>query len=168
MTNKLWEASLKEKKNSNLYAFEKFISKKIKKKFNLNYKTFLNWTVKNSPEFWNYFWEFSEIKGLKSKKKIKKSKIFYKNLFLPGSKLNFGENLLSKNNDDKAITFISENGFREEKSWRELNLSTGKIVKFLKEIKIKKGDRVAAYMPNTIETVEAFIAASTIGSIWSS
>ena len=25
MTNKLWEASLKEKKNSNLYAFEKFI-----------------------------------------------------------------------------------------------------------------------------------------------
>ena len=168
MTNKLWEASLKEKKNSNLYAFEKFISNKIKKKFNLNYKTFLNWTVKNSPEFWNYFWEFSEIKGLKSKKKIKKSKIFYKNLFLPGSKLNFGENLLSKNNDDKAITFISENGFREEKSWRELNLSTGKIVKFLKEIKIKKGDRVAAYMPNTIETVEAFIAASTIGSIWSS
>ena len=53
MTNKLWEASLKEKKNSNLYAFEKFISKKIKKKFNLNYKTFLNWTIKNSPEFWN-------------------------------------------------------------------------------------------------------------------
>ena len=75
---------------------------------------------------------------------------------------------MSKNNDDKAITFISENGFREEKSWRELNLNTGKIVKFLKEIKIKKGDRVAAYMPNTIETVEAFIAASTIGSIWSS
>ena len=102
MTYKLWEASLKEKKNSNLYAFEKQISKKTKKKFNLNYKTLLNWTVKNSSEFWNYFWEFSEIKGLKSKKKIKKSKIFYKNLFLPGSKLNFGENLLSKNNDDKA------------------------------------------------------------------
>ena len=138
MTNKLWEASLKEKKNSNLYAFEKFISKKIKKKFNLNYKTFLNWTVKNSPKFWDYFWEFSEIKGSKSKKKIKKSKIFHKNLFLPGSKLNFGENLLSKNNNDKAITFISENGFREEKSWRELNLNTGKIVKFLKQIKIKK------------------------------
>ena len=60
MTNKLWEASLKEKKNSNLYAFEKLISKKTKKKFNLNYKTLLNWTVKNSPEFWNYFWEFSK------------------------------------------------------------------------------------------------------------
>ena len=78
MTKKLWEASLKDKKNSNLYAFEKFISKKIKKKFNLNYKTFLNWTVKNSPEFWNYFWEFSEIKGLKSKNKIKKCKYFFK------------------------------------------------------------------------------------------
>ena len=132
MTNKLWEASLKEKKNSNLYAFEKFISKKIKKKFNLNYKTFLNWTFKNSPEFWNYFWEFSEIKGLKSKKKIKKSKIFYKNLFLPVSKLNFGENLLSKNNNNKVINFINKNDFREKKIWRELNLNKDNIEKILK------------------------------------
>ena len=39
---------------------------------------------------------------------LEKSKIFYKNLFLPGTKLNFGQNLLSKNNNEKAITFISE------------------------------------------------------------
>jgi acetoacetyl-CoA synthetase len=38
----------------------------------------------------------------------------------------------------------------------------------LRKISIKKGDRVVAYMPNTIETVEAFIASSSIGSIWSS
>ncbi|MDB9792254.1 acetoacetate--CoA ligase, partial [Candidatus Pelagibacter sp.] len=29
-------------------------------------------------------------------------------------------------------------------------------------------DRVAAYMPNTIETIEAFIASSSLGAIWSS
>ena len=128
----------------------------------------LDWSIKNYPDFWNFFWDFSKIKGLKSKKKIKKSKIFYKNLFLPGSKLNFGENLLPKNNHDKAITFISENGFREQRSRKELNLSTSKIIKFFKEINIKKGDRIVAYMPNTIETVEAFIAATAFGSIWSS
>uniref|UniRef100_UPI00094D7102 acetoacetate--CoA ligase n=1 Tax=Pelagibacter ubique TaxID=198252 RepID=UPI00094D7102 len=104
----------------------------------------------------------------KSKKKIRKSKTFYKNLFLPGSKLNFGENLLSKNNKEKAVTFISENGFREERSWRQLNFNTNKILKFLKRINIKKGDRVAAYMPNTIQTVEAFIATTSLGCIWSS
>ena len=168
MSKKLWQPSLIEKRNSNLFAFENYISKKLKIKFNRNYKHLLNWSIKNSPEFWNRFWDFSKIKGTKSKQKFRKSKIFYKNLFLPGSKLNFGENLLSKNNHEKAVTFISENGFREERSWRQLNLNTRKIFKFLKKINIKNGDRVAAYMPNTIETVEAFIATTSLGGIWSS
>ena len=168
MSKKLWQPSLIVKKNSNLFAFENYISKKLKIKFNRNYKKLLNWSIKNSPEFWSGFWDFSKIKGIKSNKNFRKSKIFYKNLFLPGSRLNFGENLLSKNNNEKAVTFISENGFREERSWRQLNLNTNKISKFLKKINIKKGDRVAAYMPNTIETVEAFIATTSLGGIWSS
>ena len=168
MSKKLWQPSLIVKKNSNLFAFENYISKKLKIKFNKNYKKLLNWSIKNSPEFWSRFWDFSKIKGIKSNKNFRKSKTFYKNLFLPGSRLNFGENLLSKNNNEKAVTFISENGFREERSWRQLNLNTNKISKFLKKINIKKGDRVAAYMPNTIETVEAFIATTSLGGIWSS
>ena len=168
MSKKLWQPSLIVKKNSNLFAFENYISKKLKIKFNRNYKKLLNWSIKNSPEFWSRFWDFSKIKGIKSNKNFRKSKTFYKNLFLPGSRLNFGENLLSKNNNEKAVTFISENGFREERSWRQLNLNTNKITKFLKKINIKKGDRVAAYMPNTIETVEAFIATTSLGGIWSS
>ena len=168
MSKKLWQPSLIVKKNSNLFAFENYISKKLKIKFNRNYKKLLNWSIKNSPEFWSRFWDFSKIKGSKSNKNFRKSKTFYKNLFLPGSRLNFGENLLSKNNNEKAVTFISENGFREERSWRQLNLNTNKISKFLKKINIKKGDRVAAYMPNTIETVEAFIATTSLGGIWSS
>jgi len=168
MSKKLWQPSIIVKKNSNLFAFENYISKKLKIKFNRNYKKLLNWSIKNSPEFWSRFWDFSKIKGIKSNKNFRKSKTFYKNLFLPGSRLNFGENLLSKNNNEKAVTFISENGFREERSWRQLNLNTNKISKFLKKINIKKGDRVAAYMPNTIETVEAFIATTSLGGIWSS
>ncbi len=168
MSKKLWQPSLIVKKNSNLFAFENYISKKLKVKFNRNYKKLLNWSIKNSPEFWSKFWDFSKIKGIKSNKNFRKSKTFYKNLFLPGSRLNFGENLLSKNNNEKAVTFISENGFREERSWRQLNLNSNKISNFLKKINIKKGDRVAAYMPNTIQTVEAFIATTSLGSIWSS
>jgi len=168
MGKKLWQPSPIEKKNSNLFDFENYISKKVNKKFNRNYNNILNWSIKNSPEFWSRFWDFSKIKGTKGKKNFRKSKIFYKNLFLPGSKLNFGENLLSKNNKEKAVTFISENGYREERSWKELNFNTCKILKFLKKINIKKGDRVAAYMPNTIEAVEAFIATTSLGCIWSS
>ena len=168
MSKKLWEASVNQKKKSLLWSYEQFISKQFKKNFDNKYENILKWSIKNPGNFWSSIWDFSKIKGFKGKLKIKKSKTFYKSKFLPSSKLNFAENLLSKNNNDKAITFISENGFREERSWHELNLNASKISKFLKGINIKKKDRVAAYMPNIIETVEAFIASSSLGIIWSS
>ena len=97
MTKKLWQASLNQKKNSNLFAFEKYISKKFDKKFNNDFQEILDWSIKKSSEFWSSFWDFTEINGTKGRKKIKRSKIFYKNLFLPGSKLNLANNLLAKN-----------------------------------------------------------------------
>jgi acetoacetyl-CoA synthetase len=168
MTKKLWQASLNQKKNSNLFAFESYISKKFNKKFNNDFQKILDWSIKNSSDFWDSFWDFTRIDGIKGNKKIKRSKVFYKNLFLPGSKLNFANNLLPKNDKKKAATFISENGFREERSWQKLNQNSNKLVQFLKDKKINQKDRVAAYMPNTIETVEAFISTVAIGAIWSS
>jgi acetoacetyl-CoA synthetase len=165
---KLWEATKKVKINSNLYQFEKFISKKYNLNLNKNYQKILNWSIKNSPTFWDTVWDFCEVNGIKAKNKTIKSKIFYKNKFLPNYKLNFTENLLVKNNKDKAATFISENGFREVRTWSQLNNNVSKVYKFLKKNKIKKNDRVAAYLPNSIETVEAFLGASSLGAIWSS
>ena len=168
MGKKLWEASKNKKTNSNLYAYEKFISEKFNLKLNHNYNKILNWSIKNYGKFWSSIWDFCKIKGTKSNIELIVSKIFYKNFFLPKSKLNFAENLITKNNKSKAITFISENGFREERNWLELNNNVSKIFKFFNKIKLKKNDRVAAYLPNFIETVEAFLATSSLGAIWSS
>ena len=165
---KLWTPSKSLKNNSNLFKFEKFVSKKYEINLNSNYQEILNWSIKNSPYFWDAVWDFCKIKGIKGKKKIIKSKIFYKNNFLPTHKLNFAENLLSKNNTSKAITFISENGFKEIKTWKNLNKDTSKLIQLFKKIKIRSKDRVAGYMPNTIENVEGFLATSAIGAIWSS
>ena len=168
MNKKLWEPSKTLKLNSNLLKFEKFISNRFKKKFNGNYEKIHNWTIKNPQSFWNSIWDYSKVKGNKGKNNNKKFSKFYKNTFLNNSKLNFTENLLSKNNDDKAITFISENGFREIKNWKELNKNVKKVSTFLRNLNIKSKDRVVAYMPNISETVEAFLGTVAIGSIWSS
>jgi len=165
---KLWSASKSEIKNSNLANYEDYISQKYNQKFKRNYKNLLSWSIKNSAKFWESIWDFSNVKGFKGKIELKKSKIFYKNNYLSDYKLNFAENLLSRNDNSKAITFISENGYREKKSWKELNISVNKIISFLKFNKIKSGDRVAAYLPNLIETVEFLIGTTAIGAIWSS
>ena len=168
MNKKLWEPSKKLKSNSNLFEFEKFISNRFKKKFNNNYEKIHSWTIKNPQNFWNCLWDYAKVKGIKGVDKERKFFKFYKNTFLSNSKLNFTENLLSKNNDDKAITFISENGFREIKNWRDLNINVKKVSTFLRKLNIKSKDRVVAYMPNISETVEAFLGTVDIGSIWSS
>jgi len=168
MNKKLWQPSNRLKKKSNLFKFEKFISNKFNKKFNGNYKKIHNWSVKNMGEFWSTVWDFSKIKGIKSDTKIKKSRKFFKNVFLPNSKLNFCENLLSKNTNEKAITFISENGYRELKNWKQLNKNVKNISNNFKKLNIKSKDRIAAYMPNIPETVEAFLGTVATGAIWSS
>ncbi len=163
----LWKAKKFQKNKSNLFKYEKFLLSKYNLKLNQNYKNLLKWSIENPKNFWSSIWDFTEVKGIKSEK-LEKSKIFYKNKFLKNSKLNFAENLLSKNDNSKAITFISESGIKENRSWKELNRNVDKLVVFFKSIKLKEKDRVAAYLPNLIETVEAFIATSAIGSIWSS
>ena len=75
MSKKLWEASLKQKKNSNLFAFENYISRKYNKNFDRNYEKLLDWSIKNYPKFWSSFWDFTEIKGIKGKKPYACNKI---------------------------------------------------------------------------------------------
>ena len=167
MPKKLWEPSKALIKNSNLFKYEKFVSKNYKYNFSGKYKKLLNWSVKNPKDFWNSIWNYFEIIGAKTDK-FKLTKDLINSKFFVNSKLNFAENLLVKNSNQKAITFVSENGYREQKSWKELNIDVKKIITFYKKINISEKDRIAAYTPNQIETVECFLGASAIGSIWSS
>ncbi len=167
MPKKLWEPSRELIKNSNLFKYEKFVSKNYKYNFSGKYKKLQNWSVKNPKDFWNSIWNYFEIIGAKTDK-FKLTKDLINSKFFVNSKLNFAENLLAKNSNQKAITFVSENGYREQKSWKELNIDVKKIITFYKKINISEKDRIAAYTPNQIETVECFLGASAIGSIWSS
>ena len=167
MPEKLWEANLILKNNSNLFKFEKFISKKYRYKPSKNYKKLFKWSIKNLNYFWSSVWDFAKVKG----KKIDRfyfTKDILKNKFFVKSKLNFAENLLSKKDKSKAITFISEAGFREKRSWIDLHNNTSKLINFFRKNNISEKDRIAAYTANQIETVECFLATTSIGAIWSS
>ena len=163
----LWKAKKSQKNKSNLFRYEKFLSSKYKFIATQNYKKLHKWSINNPKKFWSSIWDFAKVKGIKNNEH-KKTNTFFKNKFLRNSKLNFAENLLSKNDDKKAITFISENGIKKIRTWKDLNNNVDKVVNFFNSIKLKQKDRVAAYLPNLIQTVESFIATSAIGAIWSS
>ena len=160
----LWEPSRIKKEESLLEDFSKFINHKS----NYNFKTLWKWSVDHPEEFWSKFWDYSKIIGNKGKEIIKFNKIFNKTKFFPDSKLNYAENILKKRSSDPAISFLSEKGFEEEISWEQLYNKVCKFSNYLKSIGLKKGDRVAAYVPNKIESIISFLACAKNGIIWSS
>ena len=63
------------------------------------------WSVDNPKIFWKSVWDFTKVKGDLGNVLLQESNIFFKNKFFPDAKLNYAENLLSKNN--KEILMIS-------------------------------------------------------------
>jgi acetoacetyl-CoA synthetase len=53
-------------------------------------------------------------------------------------------------------------------SWSELEHQVASVANYLKSVGVKPGDTVVAYMPNIPEAVVAFLAAASVGAIWSS
>ena len=164
MKKPLWQPSEKRKEDSLLEDFSKFINFKLDK----NFKSLWEWSVKNPEKFWSQFWDYSKIIGDKGKEVIRDNKIFNQVKFFPDSKLNYTENILKKKNNDTAIHFLSETGFEESITWKDLYGKVCKFSAYLKTLDLKKGDRVAAYVPNKIETIIGFLACVKNGIIWSS
>ena len=169
MSNKLlWQPNKNTVKSSLLERFCNHLEKKNIFRNNKNFEDLWKWTV-NEPEiFWSEFWDFSKIIGNKGNLVLKKNKIFNKNVFFPEAKLNYAENLLQKRNDDLAVNFLSETGIEQEITWKSLYEKVCRFSSYLKNLGLKKGDRVAAYVPNKIETIISFLSCAKNGIIWSS
>ena len=168
MNNQLWKIKKEKKKKTNLFLYSNFIEKNFNIDIGSNYNKLWKWSIDNPKIFWKSIWNFTKVKGNLGNILVEESSIFYKTRFFSDTEINYAENLLVKNNSETAIIFKSENGYRTILSWRALNLNVKKISNWMKSNGIKKGDRVAAYLPNIPETVVAYLSAATIGSIWSS
>ena len=164
MNKPLWEPPEQRVNDSNLLNFSKFVGLTTK----CDFKKIWQWSVSEPEAFWSKFWDYSKIIGNKGKEIIRKDKTFNKTKFFPNSKINYSENILKKKNNDIAINFLSETGFEESISWRLLYEKVCKFSHYLKSLNLEKGDRVAAYVPNKIESIIAFLACAKNGIIWSS
>ena len=168
MKTYLWRLNEKNLDKTNLSLYSDF----IKQKYNINsdgdYNTLWKWSVDHPRFFWKSIWNFTKVLGKLGNIDLEESNIFFKNKFFPDAKLNYAENLLKKNDHDPAIIFRSEYGYKSVLSWRELNSKVRKVSNWMRSAGIKKGDRVAAYLPNVPEAVTAYISTAALGGIWSS
>jgi len=168
MNTYLWKINKEKLNRSNLASYSNFVEKNYKIDFGNNFNAIWRWSIANTQFFWKTIWDFTKVKGNLGNTLLHESEVFSENKFFPDSYLNYAENLLRKNDKDPAIIFKSENSYKTVLSWQDLNSKVAKVSHWLKLNGLKKGDRVAAYLPNIPETVIAYISTSAIGGVWSS
>jgi len=168
MAKLLWEPSEERIKNSNMYKFIQFINKKYGTNFT-EYRPLYQWSIENIPEFWASFWDFADIKYSRPYDSIVDDLTKMPGTkWFEGARLNFAENLLRYRDDHTAFIFKGETQKSAKMSYAELYDTVARLAKSLRQMGISPGDRVAAYMPNMMETAIAMLAATSIGATWAS
>lgn len=153
-----------------MYEYMQWLERERKVSVN-DYASLYEWSISNIPDFWESVAVFF---------KVRFDTTYTSVLELPpmgmigtkwfeGARLNYAEHIFrNRSYENPAIIFSSETSSLVEISWEELESRVGRLAAWLREKGVKSGDRVASLMPNIPETVIAFLAANSIGAVWSS
>jgi acetoacetyl-CoA synthetase len=133
------------------------------------------WSVKSPEEFWSSIWQFCGMVGERGDRVVTKTPNpsdpaveFISTRFFPDAKLSIVENFLQRTGDGEALVAIDETGKRRTRSWDELRQRVTNLASALERLGIESGDRVAVWLPNSIEAIETMLAAASLGAIFSS
>ena len=166
MKKLLWSPS--EIENSQAWKF----MQEVNQKHNLKLKNFhelYEWSCQSSEHFWDLFLDFSSIivdKG--SSNILKNGANLLESEWFPDVKLNFSENLLSRRDDSDAVIFWGEDHYKTSLTYNELYAQVANLSIWLRSMGVKKGDRVAGFLPNMPEAIVSMLATSSLGAIWTS
>ncbi|MEZ5934322.1 MAG: acetoacetate--CoA ligase [Alphaproteobacteria bacterium] len=168
MSNPLWQPSDERVASANLTKFMRFLAGEGTAS-PADFETLRAWSVERPEDFWAAFWRFAGLKASRPWDRVLTHGDRMPGAgWFEGARLNFAENMLRHRDDRPAIIAWTEDCRRQTVTYKELYLAVAKLAKALRDDGVGVGDRVAAVMPHTIETIVAMLAATSIGAIWSS
>ena len=129
----------------------------------------LRFSVEEPEAFWTRLWDFCEVRAeTRGSRALVDGSKMPGARFFPDARLNYAENMLRRNDDGDALVFRGEDRVRRRMSWAELNRAVARLSRAFAAAGIRAGDRICAVVPNMPESIVAFLAASSLGAIWSS
>ncbi len=134
-----------------------------------DYPELHRWSVEEPEAFWPAVWRFCEIRSsapwhsvVDDPQRMPGARWF------EGTRLNFAENLLRRNDEQAALVLWNEAGPQQRLSFAQLHRQVERVAVALAAEGVGPGDRVAGFLPNIPETVIAMLAATRLGALWSS
>ncbi|KAJ1824962.1 hypothetical protein LPJ60_000335 [Coemansia sp. RSA 2675] len=130
------------------------------------------WSVTDIESFWADVWEFTGTVSSEQYTQILESEKAMDQIpkWFIGSKLNYAENVLQGMSDCQRVAIYSAGEGRtvDSLTFSQLYEKVRLCASAMRKAGLAPGDRVAGYIPNVAEAVVAFLAAASIGAIWSS
>ncbi len=134
-----------------------------------SYEDLWRWSVDDLEGFWAAVWDCFEVRASQPYERVLGRREMPGAQWFAGARLSYAEHFFRDRDDDAvAIRHAAELRELAEWTWGELRDQTARIATGLRSLGVGPGDRVAAYMPNIPETIAAFLAAASIGAVWSS
>jgi acetoacetyl-CoA synthetase len=168
----LWEPTRESIAATNLTRYLNWLADKRGLSFS-DYAALWSWSTSDVGAFWSSLAEFFNVRFDQPASCALTSPALPGAKWFPGASLNYAEHALlpSEHDDELAIIFEGEarEGKRrnEEISRAEFRRRVALVASQLRNMGVRPGDRVAGYLANTPETVVAFLAAASLGAIWS-
>jgi acetoacetyl-CoA synthetase len=152
-----------------------------------DYDALWRWSVADLAGFWGAFAEFVGVRFHTPPQRVLTGATMPHTRWFPGATLNYAEQALGPEgpvsgdasdrshrhsrvgrSDDLAVIFRREDGVRGECSYGELRQRVAAARSALASLGARRGDRVVALAPNSLDTLVAFLATASLGAIWSS
>ena len=161
----LWEPSESTKQRSNVSRYMRWLASHKGLNFS-DYAALWQWSVSEIESFWASVWEFYEVGALPPNQVALEDRSMPGVRWFAGTELNYAKRALARNDDHPAVVFKTEDKPLTTITYRQLRQRVASVAAGLRRLGVRKGDRVVAYMPNTPETVVAFLATASIGATW--
>jgi acetoacetyl-CoA synthetase len=168
MQQPLWTPSKERIAATRMDAFRRFVNQRHGLQLP-DYPALHAWSVTQREAFWQAIVEFFEIRfSVQPQRVLDEGPAMPSAHWFPGATLNFAEHLLRRRDNHPAMVAIGEDGSREQLTYAELAAHVAGLQRQLQAAGVGLGDRVAAFMPNTWQTLVGMLAASSLGATWSS
>jgi acetoacetyl-CoA synthetase len=167
MSDILWQPDANRIAQSRMNAFRRAINHRHDLHID-DYPALHQWSIEQRADFWQAIVDFFDIRfHAQPEAVLREDAQMPSAQWFPGATLNFAEHLLRRRDDAVAVVSVAENGQREQLTWAELAEHVAGFQAGLQAAGVGLGDRVAACMPNTWQTLVAMLATTSLGAIWS-
>ena len=167
MSDILWQADAKRIAESRMDRFRRALNQRHHLHLD-DYLALHQWSIEQRADFWQAIVDFFDVRfHTQPDAVLREGRQMPSAEWFPGATLNFAEHLLRRRDDAVAVVAVAEHGQREQLTWAQLAEHVSGFQASLQAAGVGLGDRVAACMPNTWQTLVAMLATTSLGAIWS-